>query len=920
MTATSKGYPKTPIPQNIEALAAEVERDPTDLVAKISLANALEQAGEVSKAVALYHEVVALEQEGIYGSVSQKALEALQTSEHKSSELTLLQHEEKPQSTSPSQGRHKAPDRHKALPLLQQLRQGWENLNLRTKLTILLVGSAALPVIVATQGIVAVTKESLFLKFEESLQREGTSFTQDYVLGNVEESKSEANTIAQFIQTTQIDLNNPRQIANQRELLQTFIGNFKVSEDSGSVEKNIRIVTDAQGKIVAQNIQTLAEAYYNYPPDKIEINPRYRPVSLPLGIALGDIAIVKNALRTGKVLSGMELLKSNVLKRLGQEKQAYIGLRPQPTQGFPEPDQPFPKGTYDIDGGKVALAAMVVHPIKVGNKLVGTVIVGAIMNRTPVIVDSFKERLNVPFATIFAQDWRVSSNVPYTNGQTRAIGTRAARKVAETVLNQGQEFIGQTKIVGGDYLGVYQPLYDHQKELNPVGAKPVGMAFVGWPIAESENLLAKQQLIAYSIGGGMLLLAGLIAIPVANSLSRPLRRLSNFAQQVEDGKQGVRLEPIERQDEIGVLSRQLSAMIASIEANLEAVRHQEALRYQEAERQRRAKERLQQGAIDLLLDIEGANQGDLTVRAKVKEGEMGSIADAFNTVISSLRQIVIQVQNAADLVHESAFESEASVQQLSDKAKTQAKVMARVLGSVEEMARSTQSVASSSQEAATIARQALVAAQDGDKTMDQTVVSIETIRASVADTTKKAKRLAESSQEISKIVSIISGISEKTNLLAFNASIEAARAGENGQGFRVVADEVRRLAERVTDSTKEIEQLVSTIQQETSDVLQTMEGSTTQVAHGTQLVAKTKQTLQGLAHLSQEIDQFLQSISASTVFQTRTSKKVNKTMQVIAATQETTASESETVLSTMHEQVKVAEELQNSVSRFRVEK
>jgi methyl-accepting chemotaxis protein len=581
---------------------------------------------------------------------------------------------------------------------------------------------------------------------------------------------------------------------------------------------------------------------------------------------------------------------------------------------------PFPEGTYDIDGGKAGLTSMAVYPIKIKNKLVGTVIVGALLNRNYGLVDKFSQKYNVPVATVFAQDWRVSTNVPYTGGQNRAIGTRVAREVAASVLNQGQDFSGETNIMGQKYLAFYTPLYDHQKELNPTGAKPVGMSFSGQPLAKVERNLTEQQLIAYSIGGGMLLLAGAIAILVANSLSRPLRRLSLFAEQVRAGEQGIRLEPTARQDEIGVLSRNLNAMTATIEANLEAVRHQEALRSQEAQRQRQEKESLQQGAINLLLEIEGANQGDLTVRAKVKEGEMGSIADAFNVVISSLRQIVIQVQTAANLVHSSAFDSEASVQKLSDEASTQAEVVARALVNVAQMDQSIQSVADSAQEAAAIATEAMVAAHEGDKTMDRTVSSIETIRSSVAETTNKAKRLAESSQEISKIVSIISGISEKTNILAFNASIEAARAGKNGQGFRVVADEVRRLAERVTDSTKEIEQLVSTIQQETTDVLQTMEGSTIQVATGSRLVAETKQTLQGLAQISKEFDQLLRSISTSTVSQAETSKMVNKTMQAVAAIAQTTSSESEAVVSSLQQLVLVAEELQKSVSRFRVEK
>ncbi|PSB40461.1 methyl-accepting chemotaxis protein, partial [Cyanosarcina cf. burmensis CCALA 770] len=266
-----------------------------------------------------------------------------------------------------------------------------------------------------------------------------------------------------------------------------------------------------------------------------------------------------------------------------------------------------------------------------------------------------------------------------------------------------------------------------------------------------------------------------------------------------------------------------------------------------------------------------------------------------------------------------AVDSEASVEKLACEANTQAETVAEALTSVEEMEQSIQAIASSAQTAATIARQALDAAQDSDRTMDETVNSMETLRANVWETTVKAKRLAESSQEISKIVSIISTISEKTNVLAFNAAIEATRAGENGKGFRLVANEVRRLAERVTDATKEIDRLVRTIQQGTSDVLKTMEVSNASVAIGTQLVTRTKTNLQDMAQIGQEIDQLLQSISVRTVSQADNSCMVNQTMQTVAAIAQTTSTESAAVLSTLQELLEVARELQLSVSRFRVE-
>ncbi|MFN5817972.1 MAG: methyl-accepting chemotaxis protein, partial [Pseudanabaena sp.] len=185
---------------------------------------------------------------------------------------------------------------------------------------------------------------------------------------------------------------------------------------------------------------------------------------------------------------------------------------------------------------------------------------------------------------------------------------------------------------------------------------------------------------------------------------------------------------------------------------------------------------------------------------------------------------------------------------------------------------------------------------------------------------KKMKQLAESSQEVSQIVSIISGISEKTNLLAFNASIEAARAGENGQGFRVVADEVRRLADRVTEATREIQLLVTNIQHETTEVLKAMEVGTSEVVAGTQSVEETKDTLKGLAELSQTIDNYLQTISSSTISQTQVSQKVNGIMENANAIAQSTATDTQTVVASLQVLVGVVDELQTSVRQFRLEK
>ncbi len=450
-------------------------------------------------------------------------------------------------------------------------------------------------------------------------------------------------------------------------------------------------------------------------------------------------------------------------------------------------------------------------------------------------------------------------------------------------------------------------------------SEPVAFLVRGTPETILNQLLYQSLLEQFGVFFLALVVVGIWALILRQGIAIPIEQLQRTTQAFSEGNQETRAT-VFATDEVGQLAMTFNQMADSIAVSGRVMEEQAQLRQAEADFQRQQKERLQQGVIDLLIDIEGAQQGDLTVRAKIDEGDMGSIADAFNATIRNLREIVLQVKTAANQVHESAFSNEASVQKLSQEATTQAQVIAETLNSVEDVGQSIQSVSDAAIEAAAIARQALVAAEDGDTTMDETVSSIGNIRASVAETSKKVKRLVESSQEISKIVNIISGISEKTNLLAFNASIEASRAGQNGQGFRVVADEVRKLAEKVTDSAKEIEQLISTIQQETAEVLQTMEASTQHVVTGTTLVTKTKHTLQGLAGISKKIDQLLQSISSSTVDQAQTSQMVNQKMQEVAAIAQTSSDESQAVSSSLQQLVTVADKLQNSVSRFQVEK
>ncbi|NJR64549.1 MAG: GAF domain-containing protein [Leptolyngbyaceae cyanobacterium CRU_2_3] len=369
------------------------------------------------------------------------------------------------------------------------------------------------------------------------------------------------------------------------------------------------------------------------------------------------------------------------------------------------------------------------------------------------------------------------------------------------------------------------------------------------------------------------------------------------------------------------LFRQVSTQLgfALEQANLFEQREQARLEAEALlDEQRQQRESLQMQLINLLSDVEGATHGDLTVRADVTVGEIGTVADFFNSIVESLRQIVMKVKVSATRVNQSLGENESAIQQLADGALRQVEETTRTLDSVEQMTRSMEAVAVSARQAATVARTASATAERGGSAMDLTVRNILGLRETVGETAKKVKRLGESSQQISRVVSLINQIAMQTNLLAINAGIEAARAGEEGQGFAVVAEEVGELAARSAAATQEIEKIVDTIQRETSQVVEAMEQSTAQVVEGTHLVEGAKLSLNQILDVSRQIDVLVQSISDATVSQVETSGVVTELMKQIAQISEQTSQSSRQVSLALRQTVEVAQELQDSVGEFEV--
>ena len=271
--------------------------------------------------------------------------------------------------------------------------------------------------------------------------------------------------------------------------------------------------------------------------------------------------------------------------------------------------------------------------------------------------------------------------------------------------------------------------------------------------------------------------------------------------------------------------------------------------------------------------------GDLTVRAQISAGEIGIVADFFNAIVESLRDVVSQVKIATLQVSTSVNTNNESIRTLASDATLQAEQLDDALQSVEMMTDSIQQVASNAKEAADASNLAATTAETGSIAIEQSATSILQLRQTVAETTKKVKRLGEASQQISKVVVLIDQIALKTNMLAVNASIEAARAGEEGRGFAVVAEEVGALAAQSAIATKEIARIVETIQQETSEVVESMEASTLQVVEGTNKVEDARKSLSRIVEVARQVNALFQGISTATTSQVQTSQSVKLIME-----------------------------------------
>jgi twitching motility protein PilJ len=448
----------------------------------------------------------------------------------------------------------------------------------------------------------------------------------------------------------------------------------------------------------------------------------------------------------------------------------------------------------------------------------------------------------------------------------------ATRQQAELLIKQFEDM----RVQGGAILGNLQGL---------VAAREAQTAIVAdsEPLRLALDALQRKLSEQTGVGGGalvMLILAAALALVSAGGLSYV---------QLQEGRR-----------------RQAAA-----DEQREEAEHQE----QDAKRVNDAN---QAAILRLMNELQTVAEGDLTQEATVTEDITGAIADSVNYTVEELRSLVSNVQKTAAQVAQTTSDVDTTSTELLAASKEQLHEIRETGQSVLEMAGRINDVSTQAQESARVARQSLMAAESGLTAVQNAIGGMNAIRDQIQETSKRIKRLGESSQEIGEITELISDITEQTNVLALNAAIQAASAGEAGRGFSVVAEEVQRLAERSADATRQIAALVKAIQTDTQDAIGAMERSTQGVVEGAKLSDNAGTALTEIDRVSRRVADLIEQISNSASREAGMANEMAENIQHIFAVTEQTGEGTRVTAGQVRELSRMAEELRQSVSRFKI--
>lgn len=391
-------------------------------------------------------------------------------------------------------------------------------------------------------------------------------------------------------------------------------------------------------------------------------------------------------------------------------------------------------------------------------------------------------------------------------------------------------------------------------------------------------------------------------IAISNRVLVPIKRLADFSDRLAHGDFRAKAD-VDSADDFGLIADNLNR---AAEQSSRAMFNQEA------------QESLQKSVTEFLTITSQIARGDLTLRGKVTSDALGNVVDSVNYMLDNFCKVLERVRKAAVDVQSSANEILIASEEMSSGAIQQDQEITNTSSAVEQLTVSMKQVSNNAEASAEAARRALDAAEQGNRSVHDTLEGMQRIRSSVQATAKRIKALGDRSLEISEIVNVINDITEQTNLLALNAAIEAARAGEAGRGFAVVADEVRKLAEHSRNATKDIAALIKAIQAETNDAVVVMEEGTKEVEIGAKLADQAGKALEAISTVVRQSAELVQEISLASKQQVRGTEGVANAMQIISNITRQTSQGARQTSRTVEQLVHMSEQLNEALSQFRV--
>jgi methyl-accepting chemotaxis protein len=541
---------------------------------------------------------------------------------------------------------------------------------------------------------------------------------------------------------------------------------------------------------------------------------------------------------------------------------------------------------------------------------------GLVFEDAEQVQKQLKSLENIPdaeFVTVYKRDGSVFAS--WKKQPTSPADSTARASILRELLNASPKTVRHTDAVAFAVV----PIIDNKET--------VGKLIIGVTLQQLQSDVFRSRMIALAVGVVILLFGGGIFAWQTSRIVKPIRILESAARRVAAGDTSVHLKSYSR-DEVGVLTEVFTTMVRNIRDSMNEVRKQSEVAAQAADEANEArtiahdqKEYLTESVHEMLEVIKDFAQGDLTVRLPIKSNdEIGELSRGFNAAVENIRQLAANVVQSVYATTMASDVIATNSMQLSDGMSNQKTQINDITGAIESM---TTIIAENTQQAAVAAQESAKAssdAQEGGTIVAETIAGMNGIASVVIKSADTIESLGASSEQIGEIVQVIEEIADQTNLLALNAAIEAARAGEQGRGFAVVADEVRKLAERTQKATKQIAMTIKKIQLDTSQAVGAMRAGTEEVEKGKRSAAKAAEALSRIIERTSRVATIISNLAAASERQAQTSTSIVERVETINVVAHDAAHAAQQMNITADELSTLTSSLQSLVSQFQTER